>query len=219
MDHLQTDIDSLETERGQLKEKLKSFGKKTMISTSGADISVGNSSFIAAGIQTANDKLLMQEVTLLKEALNNEHLQKRKLLSDALRIKLENLKPLTCMKNPETTDANINELEKKTNNLLKVSVNVVLLNVILSTSNGRIKFINVKIIFQDIHNVITFPTVPDLTRNKASSTKTPVLEKSKPIYQLLQRQILIKQYKEKADRLAVSYQSLAFLHIIDDYSH
>nr|XP_050850660.1 dynactin subunit 1 isoform X2 [Vespula vulgaris] len=173
MDHLQTDIDSLETERGQLKEKLKSFGKKTMISTSGADISVGNSSFIAAGIQTANDKLLMQEVTLLKEALNNEHLQKRKLLSDALRIKLENLKPLTCMKNPETTDTNINELEKKTNNLLK-----------------------------DIHNVITFPTVPDLTRNKASSTKTPVLEKSKPIYQLLQRQILIKQYKEKADRLA-----------------
>lgn len=173
MDHLQTDIDSLETERGQLKEKLKSFGKKTMISTSGGDISVGNSSFIAAGIQTASDKLLMQEVTLLKEALNNEHLQKRKLLSDSLRIKLENLKPLTCMKNPETTDANINELEKKTNNLLK-----------------------------DIHNVITFPTVPDLTRNKASSTKTPVLEKSKPIYQLLQRQILIKQYKEKADRLA-----------------
>ncbi|XP_035742327.1 dynactin subunit 1-like isoform X2 [Vespa mandarinia] len=173
MDHLQTDIDSLETERGQLKEKLKSFGKKTMISTSGGDISVGNSSFIAAGIQTASDKLLMQEVTLLKEALNNEHLQKRKLLSDSLRIKLENLKPLTCMKNPETTDANINELEQKTNNLLK-----------------------------DIHNVITFPTVPDLTRNKASSTKTPVLEKSKPIYQLLQRQILIKQYKEKADRLA-----------------
>lgn len=28
MDHLQTDIDSLESERGQLKEKLKSFGKK-----------------------------------------------------------------------------------------------------------------------------------------------------------------------------------------------
>ncbi|XP_014615435.1 PREDICTED: dynactin subunit 1 isoform X2 [Polistes canadensis] len=173
MDHLQTDIDSLETERGQLKEKLKSFGKKTMISTSGADISVGSSSFIAAGIQTANDKLLMQEVTLLKEALNNEHLQKRKLLSDALRVKLESLKPLISTKNPETTDANINELERKTNSLLK-----------------------------DIHNIITFPTVPDLTRNKISSVKTPVLEKSKPIYQLLQRQLLIKQYKEKADRLA-----------------
>ncbi|XP_043502530.1 dynactin subunit 1 isoform X2 [Polistes fuscatus] len=173
MDHLQTDIDSLETERGQLKEKLKSFGKKTMISTSGADISVGSSSFITAGIQTANDKMLMQEVTLLKEALNNEHLQKRKLLSDALRVKLESLKPLISTKNPETTDANINELEKKTNNLLK-----------------------------DIHNIITFPTVPDLTRNKVSSTKTPVLEKSKPIYQLLQRQLLIKQYKEKADKLA-----------------
>ncbi|KAI4502462.1 hypothetical protein M0802_002374 [Mischocyttarus mexicanus] len=173
MDHLQTDIDCLETERGQLKEKLKSFGKKMISSTSGADISVGNSSFIAAGIQTANDKLLMQEVTLLKEALNNEHLQKRKLLSDALRVKLENLKPLTSAKNPETTDANINELEKKTNNLLK-----------------------------DIHNIITFPTVPDLTRNKVSSAKTPVLEKWKPMYQLLQRKLLIKQYKEKADRLA-----------------
>ncbi|KAK2585771.1 hypothetical protein KPH14_010379 [Odynerus spinipes] len=172
MDHLQTDIDSLETEKGQLKEKLKSFGKKT-ISTSGVDVSAGNLPLTATGIPTMNDKLLMQEVTSLKEALSNEHQQKRKLLCDTLRKKLESLKPLMTVKNPEIIDANINELEKKTNNLLK-----------------------------DIHNVITFPNVPDLTRNKTSSVRTPVLEKSRPIYQLLERQMLIKQYKEKADRLA-----------------
>lgn len=33
MDHLQADIDSLETERGELKEKLKNFTKKAMTET------------------------------------------------------------------------------------------------------------------------------------------------------------------------------------------
>lgn len=31
MDHLQADIDSLETERGELKEKLKNYSKKALI--------------------------------------------------------------------------------------------------------------------------------------------------------------------------------------------
>lgn len=31
MDHLQADIDSLESERGELKEKLKSISKKALI--------------------------------------------------------------------------------------------------------------------------------------------------------------------------------------------
>lgn len=31
MDHLQADIDSLETEKGELKDKLKNFSKKILI--------------------------------------------------------------------------------------------------------------------------------------------------------------------------------------------
>lgn len=33
MDHLQADIDSLETERGELKDKLKNFTKKAILET------------------------------------------------------------------------------------------------------------------------------------------------------------------------------------------
>lgn len=41
MDHLQADIDSLESERGELKEKLKNYSKKVFIE--GVKSSVGKS--------------------------------------------------------------------------------------------------------------------------------------------------------------------------------
>jgi len=117
MDHLQTDIDSLETEKGQLKEKLKSIGKKT-ISVSGTDSLAGNTSITS----TLDNKYYVQEINALKEALNNEHQQKKKILCDNLRQKLEKLEPLSLPANIKSSDSTIQELRKKTNNLVKVIV-------------------------------------------------------------------------------------------------
>jgi len=117
MDHLQTDIDSLETEKGQLKEKLKSIGKKT-ISVSGTDSLAGNTSITS----TLDNKYYVQEINALKEALNNEHQQRKKILCDTLRQKLESLEPLSLPANIKSSDSTIQELRKKTNNLVKVIV-------------------------------------------------------------------------------------------------
>lgn len=117
MDHLQTDIDSLETEKGQLKEKLKSIGKKP-ISVSGGDSMTGSTSITS----TLDNKYYVQEIHALKEALNNEHQQKKKILCDVLRQKLDSLEPLSSPANLKSLDSTIQELRKKTTNLVKVIV-------------------------------------------------------------------------------------------------
>lgn len=52
---------------------------------------------------------------------------------------------------------------------------------------------------------MTFPIVPDLRRNKARDLEGPTLEKAMPAYQLLQRQIVMKELKERTDQLIVSH--------------
>ncbi|XP_076677898.1 dynactin subunit 1 isoform X3 [Andrena cerasifolii] len=170
MDHLQTDIDSLETERGQLKEKLKSVGKKTIMSASGVDNISGNTT-ATSGIQSLDNKFLMQEISALKEALNNENQQKKKLMSDALRQKLQSLDPIAPPKQV-SVDAKVQELRKKTNDLTK-----------------------------DIKHIMTFPTVPDLRRKKSYDLESPPLEKATPAYQLLQRQMVMRDLNERLRKL------------------
>lgn len=123
MDHLQTDIDSLENERGQLKEKLKSYGKKTTTTTSGAESTVG-STVVASTPTNAplENKFLLQEVNALREALANEHKHKTKLLADSLQQKLNSLPPLPVVVTPKPSDSKIEELQAKRNALLKVSL-------------------------------------------------------------------------------------------------
>ncbi|KOC59213.1 Dynactin subunit 1 [Habropoda laboriosa] len=171
MDHLQTDIDSLEIERGQLKEKLKSVGKKTMMSVSGVDNMSGNVT-ATSEIQSLDTKFLMQEIIALKEALNSENQQKKKLMSGVLRQKLESLDPITPSSESRSINAKIQELKQKTNDLNK-----------------------------DIKQAMTFPVVPDLRRNKAHDLEGPILKHTMPIYQLLKQQIAMKELKERADHL------------------
>lgn len=171
MDHLQTDIDSLETERGQLKEKLKSIGKKSIMSSSGAD-NISGTGAVTSGIQSMDNKFLIQEISALKEALNNENRQKKKFMSDALREKLERLDPITPATKPGPADTKIQELKKKTNDLTK-----------------------------DIKQAMTFPTVPDLRRKKTQDLEGPTLEKAMPIYQLMQRQLIMRDLKQRVDKL------------------
>lgn len=188
MDHLQTDIDSLETERGQLKEKLKSIGKKTMMSLPVGE-NVSGSAIAGLGIQSLDNKFLMQEINSLREALISETQQKKKLMSDTLRDKLESLDPITPPAKPESTNARILELKKKTKDLTKVPISEVTWR--LQTFHQDI------FIFQDIKQAMTFPTVPDLRRKK-------ILEKTMPLHHLIQRQVIMRELKDRADQLVVS---------------
>lgn len=138
MDHLQTDIDSLETEKGQLKEKLKSIGKKT-ISVSGADSMTGSTSITS----TLDNKYYVQEINALKQALNNEHQQKKKIMCAVLRQKLDSLEPLPSPTNLKSLDTKIQELRKKTTDLVKVSINQLITNQLLTDNYYRSLHLNI----------------------------------------------------------------------------
>lgn len=107
MDHLQSDIDSLEMERGALREKLKGFGSKKgdLKTTTALDI-------------TASSPYIAQELVLLKKALNDEREERMKLQAKEYEKILKSLKPLHV---PKVKDKRLNQLDDELRKIKYVS--------------------------------------------------------------------------------------------------
>jgi dynactin 1 len=108
MDHLQSDIDSLENERGALREKLKGFNNKKgdLKTTTALEIS-------------ASSPYIAQELVLLKRALKDEREERMKLQAQEYEKVLKNLKPLHV---PKVKDDRLNKLEDELNKVRYVSI-------------------------------------------------------------------------------------------------
>uniref|UniRef100_A0A1B6KU69 Dynactin subunit 1 n=1 Tax=Graphocephala atropunctata TaxID=36148 RepID=A0A1B6KU69_9HEMI len=103
MDHLQADIDSLESERGELKDKLKNYSKKVFIE--GVKSSVVNASLSTSQNTSVRESpLLLNEIRSLKLALKNEQSEKFKLQVDHMKNQLDQLKPLNIPKRKSTEE-------------------------------------------------------------------------------------------------------------------
>lgn len=103
MDHFQTDLDNLTTEKGQLKEKLKTYSKKVTPSISNID-----------DLSTASaNRLLIQELTSWREALVNERREKMKLLYEKIGRTFESLEPLPLISNNKLDGNKIVTLNNK----------------------------------------------------------------------------------------------------------
>lgn len=108
MDHLQSDIDSLELERSDLRDKLKSYSsskKGDLKITTVLDIS-------------ASSPYIVQELSLLKKAYNDERSERLKLQASELKKVLDNLEPIYV---PKLKDNRIDELEKQLHKVKYVS--------------------------------------------------------------------------------------------------
>lgn len=108
MDHLQNDIDSLESERGALREKLKIYSankKGDLKTTTALDIS-------------ASSPYIAQELSLLKKAYNEERTKRLNLQAKDFKKMLDNLEPLYI---PKTKDPRIDELERELHKVKYVS--------------------------------------------------------------------------------------------------
>lgn len=107
MDHLQSDIDSLENERGALREKLKIHGNKKgdLKTTTALDI-------------TAGSPYIAQELVLLKRALNDEREERMKLQAKEYERILKSMKPLHV---PKIKDKRLNELDDELRKVKYVS--------------------------------------------------------------------------------------------------
>ena len=119
MDHLQHDIDELESERGALRDKLKTYTSKRgdLKTTTALEISP-SSPYIA------------QELSLLQKALKDEREERMKIQANEYEKILKSLKPLHV---PKLRDPKLDALDDELRRVKYVSTNA--LEIILSLSN------------------------------------------------------------------------------------
>lgn len=118
MDHLQADIDSLETEKGELKNKLKNYSKKILIegiNKSASMSSSGNDS--SKSFQES--PFLLNELKLTKIALKHEVNQRAMLEKNYCAELLSQLKPLPMPDEPSDEEKHrVVKLKKLGNDIL-----------------------------------------------------------------------------------------------------
>ncbi|XP_021939301.1 LOW QUALITY PROTEIN: dynactin subunit 1-like [Zootermopsis nevadensis] len=133
MDHLQADIDSLETERGELKEKLKNYSKKALIEgisktavSSPSPVQYPSTPSLPAMVR--DSPLLMQQIKDLRIALRNVQNEKLQLQTKLAKNQLDSLQPLKIPKKkivcrelevPKEQDDKENQEESNLGNLVK----------------------------------------------------------------------------------------------------
>lgn len=105
MDHLQVDIDTLETERGELKDKMKQMSKKALIqglskSQGLGDGSGGGPHSLGPSVPSPvrDSPLLVQQVADMRNAVNSLQCGKARMQGQEMRDRLAKLKPIKLPK-------------------------------------------------------------------------------------------------------------------------
>lgn len=187
MDHLQADIDALEMERGELKEKLKVISKKALYESLAKTTSLSPTSPVMSSNFTAPTKdssLLVNQISDLRMAI--QHLQNENALlqSQLLKNRLSKLPPLkigskpTGIEHPTGLPSEylpgenevLSDLSKKTVKLLK-----------------------------EVKSVSVNPMVVDISNRKAGVQQS--LEKSTPAHHLVNEANRMNKLKDQADTL------------------
>ncbi|KAI5754561.1 hypothetical protein M8J77_009576 [Diaphorina citri] len=109
MDHLQADIESLETEKGELKDKLKNMNKKVLfdnvVKTAAGKESGGpvHISINTSG-KVQDSPLLVNEISWLRAELEREKREKQRLETETLLHKFNKLTPIPVVTKESTKD-------------------------------------------------------------------------------------------------------------------
>lgn len=129
LDALQGDIDMLEAEKAELKERLKVLSKKSLLENLSRQSS--QSGVIAATLGVKESPILTQENEALREALQQMAREKRRLMHNAMQDKLNKLPVLRVPKwsphligqetqaEPEPYEKKYKKLYKETDDLLR----------------------------------------------------------------------------------------------------
>ncbi|KAE8745790.1 hypothetical protein FOCC_FOCC007506 [Frankliniella occidentalis] len=152
MDHLQADIDSLESERGELKEKLKNMTKKAIADTKSASAPSPTHSPVSpdAGhsISVGNESpFLLQEINTLRLALRNQRNENVRLQSQLCKDKLDSLTPLPAPKSIDNRDK-VSDSMKRLDDLSRKASSL----------------------WKDVHEAWVMPKVVDITKKTKSQT-------------------------------------------------
>ncbi|CAD7006230.1 unnamed protein product [Ceratitis capitata] len=109
LDHLQSDIEALESEKSTLREKLKTTGggPKRFADSSLTTTSSSGAAFAHHGV-TGSTPIIAEELQLLKTVLHNERNTRLRMQAQQIREKLKKFEPIHV---PQPKDKRITELE------------------------------------------------------------------------------------------------------------
>ncbi|XP_021378666.1 dynactin subunit 1-like isoform X2 [Mizuhopecten yessoensis] len=197
MDTLQSDIDTLEQEKLELKERLKILSKKTLLEgiSRQAGQTVGSSPSLSS-LTTVNDSpVLLQQISSLKEALNFTKQDNRRLQADRMKEKMAKLPPLQVPKKPvglSSTDGSvkIGQLPDGTSDKLGIG------NLAKETSK----------LLTEVNMLSACPRVVDITKRKPGVQ--PVSDSSNPARELVAKTAKLTLLEKKTQELQVQVTTL-----------
>lgn len=206
LDHLQADIDALETERGELKDKLKTVSKKALIEglskpTPFANLVQSPSSPTLPGTPSSpvikDSPLLLQQIQDLKLALKHVKNENIRLKSHYIMDQLSKLPPLKLpskqigIANPtgftnmidleNNTDKKLAQLAKRSSNLLK-----------------------------ELNELSACPTLVDISKRKAGTQ--PSIQKIAPVNHLVESISVLRKYQKEVENLQCEVTSFVASH-------
>ncbi|XP_054715977.1 dynactin subunit 1-like [Uloborus diversus] len=206
LDHLQADIDALETERGELKDKIKLFSKKAILeglskTTSLANLVASPTSPTVPGSAPSNvilsrdSSLLSQQVQDLQLALKHLKNENLRLQNERMMNQLANLPPLKIPAKPiglasTTGFRNMVDLEEEESFVS---------NDIIELSKRS------KTLLHKAHNLCC-PTVVDITKRKPGVE--PAIDKMTAKSQLVEETIKLKTLQNEVQKLKIDIANL-----------
>ncbi|XP_064631573.1 dynactin subunit 1-like isoform X2 [Lineus longissimus] len=208
MDALQSDIDTLEHEKSDLKDRLKNLSKKNLLEglqrqsgltgISGAVTGQGSPSSPIPGsypVAVRDSPMLLQQIESLMDALKCVKGENLRLQSEKMKGQLAQLSPLRIPKKPTGLASTTGLLpigEGTTEGPMKEQLNKLSKN----TAN----------LLKELHQMSACPKVVDIRKRKAG--EEPVTERSSPANQLLDNTAKLTRMQKTALDLQVDVTNL-----------
>ncbi|XP_076372177.1 dynactin subunit 1-like isoform X2 [Tachypleus tridentatus] len=212
LDHLQADIDALETERGELKDKLKMLSKKALLE--GLTKSAGLASIVSSptiptssgtassgGTGASESPMLIQQIQDLRTALKHVKNKNIRLQTKFMQNQLAALPPLVLPTKPTglgslTGLKNMVDFEKQIDGK--------------QSMQGREKISHLgkraTTLLNELYKLSANPQVVDISLRKPGSE--PVLGKSMPINSLLESTAKLRNLQKEAQQLRFEVTNL-----------
>ncbi|GFY78251.1 dynactin subunit 1 [Trichonephila inaurata madagascariensis] len=206
LDHLQADIDALETERGELKDKIKLFSKKAILeglskTTSLASLVASPTSPTVPGsapqnvITSRDSSLLSQQVQDLQLALKHLKNENLRLQTDNMMKQLASLPPLKVPSKP-TGFASTTGFRDMIN--LEEESSLASENLVLLSKRS-------KDLLEKAH-ILSCPSVVDISHRKPGME--PAIEKMAAKNHIVESTIKLKTLQNEAQKLKVEISNL-----------
>merc|ERR1719322_2282201 len=163
LDHLQNDIDSLESERGELKDRMKMMSKKALIeglTKSSMSASPGPASLGPSVPSPVKDSpLLVQQLQDMRQAVESLQASNARLVADDLRDRIARLTPLNL---PRPTVAGSEESSAEKGDKSKEETEEQTLSQLMKRCNKA---------REELYSLLANPVVVDITRTKGGVMK------------------------------------------------